>query len=177
MKIPVVLVVFVLLIFYLIIPILIWRFARNTKFGKYLTIVFLFAFLVILFLGITGRVCISNHYVIVDMDFTNNWLGKKINFYMSNINKVDFIINILMLIPIGFVLAYFVHKSFVRKLFISFVLGLICGKMLEITQFVLPVYRSVELSDVVLNTISVVIGCLLGILYDAIFSKVNSRKG
>ena len=49
--------------------------------------------------------------------------------------------------------------------------GFATGLLLEALQFVLPVYRSVQLSDVLLNALSVLIGGGMGMLYDKIFVK------
>ena len=53
--------------------------------------------------------------------------------------------------------------------------GVIFGISLETLQFVLPVSRSVQLSDAILNTISVVMGGIIGILYDCVI-KYKSRN-
>ena len=80
-----------------------------------------------------------------------------------------------MLIPIGLFDIYISRKTFMQKLLTCLLVGLMCGVLLETIQFVLPVVRSVQLSDVLLNAISVVIGGVMGVVYDKIFNKKHLK--
>ena len=48
-----------------------------------------------------------------------------------------------------------------------------CGVIIEVGQFVLPVKRYTQLSDVVLNTISV----LFGVVFGQLLKKIENRVG
>ena len=175
MKIPTVLVVISLILFYVIIPLLIWILVRDSRLGKIIVIVFTILFGVVLYFGITSRVVIDRDFVLLDIDYSGNWCDKTINLKVFSVDIIDLIINILMLIPIGLVVSYFVKSKITNKLVVSAVVGVVIGVLLETMQFVLPVYRSVQLSDAILNTVSVVIGCCVGLLYDRLYYKI--RKG
>lgn len=158
-------------LFYMVIPIIIWIFFRNSKFGKIAVSILCVMFLIVLFWAITSRISVADRTINVAIDFTNYWFNKKLNFSLLKIDKVDFLINITMLIPIGLVVVFFNRKTFKNKIINLLVVGVIFGIILESLQYILPVYRSVQLSDVVLNALSVLIGGVMGILYDKIFIR------
>ena len=83
MRIPIILVVIALLLFYIIVPILIWIFARNSKFGNALTIIFSILFVTILFFGITSRISFGKDVAEIYIDFSAKWCDKTINFSCS----------------------------------------------------------------------------------------------
>lgn len=176
MKLPIVLVVISVFIFYIIVPILIWIFARNSRVGKLLTITFGVLFAIILFFGITSKIYFVDSYAFVTIDFSANWCDKLINFGLGNLDKVDLLINIVMLIPIGLLVVYFNKKSLINKMLVLVGVGLFSGVVLETLQFVLPVYRSVQLSDALLNVLSVVLGGLIGLLYDSVLIYKIRKK-
>lgn len=165
-----------LIMYYLVIPILVWVFARKTRVGKVAFSIYIISFIVVLFFGITSRVSIGREFTSIDIDFTSKWCEKTINLSFYNVDFFDFCINIIMLIPIGLVVVFFHNKSIVNMFVKLFIIGVISGSMLETIQFVLPVYRSVQLSDMVLNTISVLIGGVNGLIYDKIFNNKQYKK-
>ena len=175
MKIPILFVIITIVLFYIILPLLIWVCARRTKLGKVIVILCSVLFGIVLFFGITSKVTIADSYVIVDVDYTCKWFNTEINLNLFDMDKIDFFINITMLIPIGLVVVYFSKRKPFSKLLILTIVGLVMGLTLECLQFVLPVYRSVQLSDVILNTISVFLGGCLGIAYDFILNKVRKK--
>ena len=176
MKIPTILVVISLILFYIIIPLLVWIFARESKLGKLIVIVFTVLFSVILYFGITSRISINKDLVTVAIDYSGNWCDKVIKLNVLSVDIVDLIINLIMLIPIGLVVAYFLKRKVVYKLAIAAVVGLLIGLILESIQFILPVYRSPQLTDIILNMVSVVIGCCIGIVYDKLYYKLRREK-
>lgn len=136
----------------------------------------LIMYAIILFFGITGRVVIDNKFAIVSLDYSANWCDKTINFSLEKIDKIDLLINIVMLIPIGLTVVYFNNKSIVSKFVVLVIVGVVMGVLLETIQFVLPVVRSVQLSDVLLNTFSVVIGGIIGLLYNFVTCRIKRKK-
>ena len=92
------------------------------------------------------------------------------------IDKVDLLINIVMLIPIGLTVVYFNNKSIVSKFVVLVIVGVVMGVSLETIQFILPVVRSVQLSDALLNTFSVVLGGIIGLLYNFVTCRIKRKK-
>lgn len=158
-------------IFYFILPFLIVGLIKNKKIKNIFIVIYLVLFLVVLFIGVFGKLDISLKNVIINLDFSSSWCNKPIRWAFENLTTFDVCINLFMLIPIGTVVAYFFKKKkFVVKLLLFALIGFVCGALIETLQFVLPVYRSVQLSDVVFNCISVVIG---GILACVPFKFIN----
>ena len=176
MKLPILLVPLGVFTFYIIVPIFVWFFARNSKVGRLIVIIFAGLYGVLLLLGITTKIIFQEGFAIIDVDFSANWCDKTINISLVNIDKVDLFINIIMLIPVGLILVYFSKKSLINKFVFLLVIGFMIGVGLETLQFILPVYRSVQLSDVLLNTFSVIIGGVLGIFYDTIIFFIRKKN-
>lgn len=136
----------------------------------------LIMYAIILFFGITSRIVIDNNFAIVSLDYSANWCDKTINFSLLKIDKIDLLINIVMLIPIGLTVVYFNNKSIVSKFVVLVIVGVVMGVSLETIQFILPVIRSVQLSDVLLNTFSVVLGGIIGLLYNFVACSIKRKK-
>ena len=136
----------------------------------------LIMYAIILFFGITSRIVIDNKFAIVSLDYSANWCDKTINFSLVKIDKVDLLINIVMLIPIGLTVVYFNNKSIVSKFVVLVIVGVVMGVSLETIQFILPVVRSVQLSDALLNTFSVVLGGIIGLLYNFVTCRIKRKK-
>lgn len=175
MKISILIVIIAFVLFYIVLPLIIYLLARKTKVGKIIVVICSVLFGIVLFFGITSRVSIADKIVVIDFDYTNKWFNKTINFNIFDIDKIDFIINLSMLVPIGLVVIYFNKRKLPNKLLMLTLIGLMMGLALETLQYILPVYRTVQLSDIILNTFSVVIGGVCGIVYDLIFNKLTKR--
>ncbi len=175
MKLPIILVAVTVFVFYIIVPMIIWLFARNSKLGKTLTVVFSVLFGVVLFFGITSRINFQDRFAIINIDFTSNWCDKAVNLSLLDIDKFDMFINIVMLIPVGLVVVYYNKKSVRNRWLVLVVVGVCMGVGLETLQFILPVVRSVQLSDALLNTMSVMLGGVLGMLYDYMFVRTKKK--
>lgn len=103
--------------------------------------------------------CVWTSLTIVDGRVIINWEKyeelKQINFQI-NYTLNDFIINFLMLLPVGF----YLKQTKCSRLLI-WGAGMLLGFVIEFGQFVLPIYRVVQLMDVVTNGFSAVLGCLI----------------
>ena len=139
MKFPIDIVGVLLILFYIVVPLLIWLFARDTRLGKTLVIIFAILFAVVLFFGITSIVSVVDRMLIIDIDFTYRWCDKSVDLSLLDIDTIDFLINISMLIPIGLVVAYFSKKKIWHTVLTATIVGLIVGLVLESLQFILPV--------------------------------------
>lgn len=122
------------------------------------TCVFTVSFFLLLFICTLSTVSINNDFVTIEFVTNGKWCAKPINFGMSP-TKTDLLINIFMLFPIGaFVVMVNHHKQKKFAVLKAILVGLLVGFCIELLQFVLPVNRSVQLSDMLLNSVSVFIG-------------------
>ena len=135
---------------------------------KIVTIVLLLLYCVVLLIGVWGKLDIGWDTCHITFDWTYNWCAKTINWHPIPTTTFDFVINLIMLIPIGMALFVLLPQ---HKGVLSIIIGFLIGFLIECSQFVLPIYRSVQLSDVLLNMMSVAFGCLIGWIYDKITKK------
>ena len=78
-----------------------------------------------------------------------------------------------MFFPVAaFVISQTDKNMFLKTILISFVLSFI----IEFLQFILPVYRTTEVFDIVTNTISGIIGFVYFYFVYFITKKVRSKK-
>jgi len=165
MKLNTIFVLVVLSIFYFLVPLLVMFFVGNNKKLKIILSVLLSLFLVVLFIGVFGEIDITKEFVYIDFDFSAGFFNKDIITNFSTY-KVDRVINLIMLIPIGEVVCISAkQKNSKFGILFAVIIGLLTGLFIETFQFILPVPRSVQLSDVVYNTIS----CVIGYLYISLF--------
>lgn len=134
-------------------------------------------FLVILFVGVFGKIDITPSYVEISFVSTGEWCAKAFSFSFSNFTTFDIVTNLLMLIPIGFFVYYFVQsKKWWQKTLLLLLIGLCCGIIIEVCQFIFPIQRSAQLSDIIFNTISVLLGGLLCSLYIKIITSLQHKQ-
>lgn len=85
--------------------------------------------------------------------------------------------NILIFIPIGIYMPYFIKKINLKKIII---IGIFSSLMIELTQLFINTiltynYRSVDVDDLILNTIGTIVGYFLfKILYKKFDNLINS---
>lgn len=162
-------------IFYFIVPFLILL-IKNEKTQKILTTTFFSLFIAILIVGTLGKIDISKNTTIT-FETAGNWFDKKINLSFLNLTKQDILINIFMLIPVGFFTCFCFKKSQpLKQLLFSLIFGLCFGFLIEFCQFMFPVPRSVQLSDIIFNMISSTIGASLYMIYKAIANKIHKKN-
>ena len=158
---------------YMALPIAIWCIRKN-KVRNILTVLFFCAYLGVLFCGVFGKLAISENQIIIDFDFSGQWCNKTIKWSLANIGTFDLVINLLMLFPVGMIVYYFARmKKWWVKVLLLIIFGFATGLFIETCQFVLPIPRSVQLSDALLNTVSVFVGGLIAWGYLAIIKKVR----
>jgi len=89
-------------------------------------------------------------------DFSKPWFSLKFLWYGTG--ETSLFYNLFMLIPVGaFVVTQTTKKRLLKTIIISFCLSFI----IELFQFILPISRYTEIFDLITNTISGVIGCLI----------------
>lgn len=150
------------LVCYFVLPFLLILTVRNERILRIITWIIFVVYLGILILGVWTRVAIKNGVVNISLDFDYGFFNKSISWGFAGLKLFDIAVNLFMLIPIGLSYCILAPKPFLKQLWTGVLIGLIVGFVIEIGQFLLPVKRSVQLSDVIFNTISVTIGVLLG---------------
>ena len=177
MSINTVLVVVLGVICYFVLPFLIWACVKKEKIRNILTISFFCLYLVVLFIGVFGQLDIGNDLVTFSFDFGGKWCAKKIGFGLTNISKFDLVINLVMLFPVGMLVYYFAkRKKWWVKILLLLGFGLLTGLLIETLQFILPVPRSVQLSDALLNMASTFVGGLIAWGYLWFIDKFIDKK-
>ena len=155
---------------FVIVPTILLLVIKNEKKLKITTYILTAVYFLILACGVLAKVSIGKDVISVVFDFTNKWASKSIDFDFI-IDKTDLLLNIFMLIPIGgFCVVRCKNKKL--SLLVGLLLGLATGFIIESLQFVLPVYRGVQLSDVILNGASVLIGSIYFYLVWLIRNKI-----
>ena len=161
---------------YFVLPFAIWLIKKD-KLRNTFTIAFFCLYLGVLFCGVFGQLGIDGSRVVIDFDFGGQWCAKTIKWSLINISTFDLVINLVMLLPVGMFTFYFARKKkwWLRLLFLA-IFGLLSGTFIETCQFILPIQRSVQLSDVLLNCVSVFAGGLIAWGYLAVIEKIKMNK-
>ena len=159
---------------YIICPILLRIFLYKKKFNKILALVLFGLFMIPLIIGVFANVSVSKENVIINFETNGLWASESINLNIFKLSVFDICINTVMLIPIGVVTTLFYYYKnekfcFGRLMLRLLIMGLISGFLIELLQFILPIERSIQLSDVILNTIS----CTLGGIYFTLLLKIK----
>lgn len=174
MKINLTLIYILLPLLYLAIPFCVLWLIKNVKLRNILTIVLLVIFSIGLCVGVLGNFYINNGNFYVYFNFTYEH-AKVVDFNMLDNTIRDSLINILMLIPIGMAIVGLNLNSKKRMLILLCTVGFVLGATIETLQYVLPVARAVQISDVLLNGISVLIGGGIGCCYALILKKFKTN--
>ena len=91
-----------------------------------------------------------------------NWIPfHNLNWYNGKILLIDYINNILLTIPFGILINFFVELNWKTFFWVLIASGLV----IETSQFIMSLffgpYRTVDINDVILNTLGYLIGCLM----------------
>lgn len=124
----------------------------------------LFVFYVItLFVGVTCQIQFDGNIVKINYEFTKIWGNKDMLWGFENLTALGVFLNLAMLMPLGSYIASStkVEKPWWQTVLLACFVGLVVSLFIEAMQFALPVNRSVEFSDTLLNTISAGLGALL----------------
>ena len=177
MTLSTVLVLIIGVLSYFVLPFLIWWLVKNQKVKNILTIVLFCCYLAVLFIGVFSQLSIGSKFISFKFDFTGKWCAKTINFSLSHITKFDLVINLLMLFPVGMLCFYFMrNKKTWIKILLLLIFGLLTGITIETFQFILPIQRSVQLSDALLNMVSVFVGGMIAWGYLWIIKKIKKES-
>ena len=133
---------------------------------KICTVILSVAYFILLFIGTSFNLQIKSNNLVIYPDFTKPWFSLKFipyNFSLSNI-----LVNLALLFPIGFIVSVFSkRKAFLKTILYSFLVSL----LIELYQFILPISRGTELTDILFNTL----GGVLSGLYCFYLNKIKRR--
>ncbi len=154
MEINLILAIVLVFILFVILPsITIFICINNKHILKILGILYFVIYLLGLVILTFSKVVFTNKEIIITFITNNKWFS--LNFLWANFSASNILLNLVMLFPVGaFIISLNTKKGFIKTIIVSFVISLI----IEILQFILPVNRTTEVLDIVLNVISGIIG-------------------
>ena len=162
---------------YFVLPPLIYFFVKPSVTKKIFLTAFFVLYICILIIGVLGKIDITAETTKITFDFSGEWAAKPINWNFDHLTLFDVLINLFMLIPIGTYICLMKNDNlFAKTIFMSLFIGFLIGVCIETAQFILPIQRSVQLSDAIFNAASVMIGGIFGFIIFKIKSKLNKQK-
>ncbi len=130
-------------------PIIIVLLKKHRKILNLLVIISAVLYFSFLFVGTTFKIQYSYPNVSFVPSFDKPWLS--MNFIAFGFGKINIISNLILFLPLGFIVYTFAKKHrFLKTILLAFVLSI----SIEILQWILPVSRNTEILDVLLNTLS-----------------------
>lgn len=152
----------------LVLPtILVFVFKNRPKALKISAICLSILYFILLFIGTTFKVYIKKGNLVIYPNFTEDWFSMK--FLLYSFRPTNLLVNLILLFPIGFIVFTFTKKhKFLKTILVAFLLSL----FIELYQFILPVSRTTELTDLLFNTLSGVISAC----YCKLLQKFNCFK-
>lgn len=160
--------------FMLVLPTtLVFALKHKPKVLKWCIAVLFVIYLLLLFVGTAGKINLKNNTLKIDFNFTNDWFS--LYFSWFSFSKTNVLINLFLLFPVGYVV--FTHSE-KHQFFKTVLLALFISLLIEIYQWILPIHRNTELSDVLFNMISGLISaiyCNLLLKFGAF--KTNKKHG
>ncbi len=155
--------------------VLVFALKKHPKTLKITAIVFACVYFVCLFIGTTCKLNISADKVTVAFNFTEPWFS--IDFLFLDFSLKNMFVNLMMLFPLGFIVYVFTNKKpFLKTIIFALSLSL----FIELYQFILPIYRNTEITDIIFNVLSGLVSavyCQILKMYGA-FShhKLSTKK-
>lgn len=148
------------LILYYLLPIIVYlKCNKNTR--RIILVLLLISYIIALIVGVWARVKINHERVLIEFEY-NFSQQKVVNWSFSELKFSDVFINLVMLLPIGMAVGAGCHKQIINKVAVGLLIGLAIGAIIEIGQYLLPVERAPQLSDVTFNAIGLGCGALIG---------------
>ena len=132
--------------------VLVFALKKHTKALKITTIVFACVYFICLFIGTTAKLEISADKITVAFNFTEPWCSA--DFLFLDFSLKNIFVNLSMMFPLGFIVYVFSNKKpFVKTIIFALCLSL----FIELYQFILPIYRNTEITDLIYNVLSGVV--------------------
>lgn len=151
------------------IPCLVYLLIKDrTKKKFYLIFIFLFIFYIWMVYTVTGAGGLSDIIYAPEGGINDSIIRANINFLpFSRGISVTFYLNIIMCIPLGFLLPL-IWKDY-RKIYKTTIAGLGFSLLIELSQLITT--RATDIDDLIANTIGTVIGYLIWKVFSKIFNK------
>ena len=161
----------ILLLCFAIIPIVNFLLIKNEKVIKIIFLILAIIYSILICIGVFFKVNLAQNITITLFKNVEG-VNKSFSFYPFAKTLTDFLINILMFVPLGFLLSPILKKHTLIK---TLLIGFIFSTFIELMQLLLPIVRSPQLSDIILNTLSCLIGGLCFSLLK-LFKSLLTRK-
>lgn len=151
------------------IPCLVYLLIKDRKERKfYLIFIFLFIFYIWMVYTVTGAGGLSDIIYAPEGGINDSIIRANINFLpFSRGISVTFYLNIIMCVPLGFLLPL-IWKDY-RKIYKTTIAGLGFSLLIELSQLITT--RATDIDDLIANTIGTVIGYLIWKVFSKIFNK------
>lgn len=171
-----VLVIIFCVLMFIIAPIVCYIFCKREVLNQ-IRYIFLMFYIIVLFVGTTSDVSISDGLVHVNYSFAKIWGNKEMFWGFDSLGWFDVFSNLFMLIPIGtYIASDSKDRALWQTLFITCLWGMIVSLIIESMQYILPVNRCVEFSDTLFNTISAGIGALIILPFKRLRTTVQTKQ-
>ncbi|MBO5394668.1 MAG: hypothetical protein J6A28_02045 [Clostridia bacterium] len=171
------LVIVLAVVLYLVVPIIVWSCIKNEKIKKSITIALLVIYLLISIACILSFTVFAEGHFVMLFDFSGRWAAKTIDMSFSTVTLTDAFISLITLLPVGMAIEYLSRK---QKIWVRIVMilgiAVASGLLIELIQFILPIYTPVRLSDVIFSAASVAVGAIVAWLY-LLFVKAVQKVG
>lgn len=151
------------------IPCLVYLLIKDRKEKKfYLIFIFLFIFYIWMVYTVTGAGGLSDIIYAPEGGINDSIIRANINLVpFSRDIGVTFYLNIIMCVPLGFLLPL-IWKDY-RKIYKTIIAGLGFSLLIELSQLITT--RATDIDDLIANTIGTVIGYLIWKVFSKIFNK------
>lgn len=151
------------------IPCLVYLLIKDRKEKKfYLIFIFLFIFYIWMVYTVTGAGGLSDIIYAPEGGINDSIIRANINLIpFSRGISVTFYLNIIMCVPLGFLLPL-IWKDY-RKIYKTTIVGLGFSLLIELSQLITT--RATDIDDLIANTIGTVIGYLIWKVFSKIFNK------
>lgn len=146
-------------------------FVNNEKVKIIVPTILLVLYSAVLAVGVFSDISFGDGVKVV-WDFSGKWASKDIIWSPVPESMWGFLTNITMLVPIGLYIGTVCKKPLLKSVIIGFATGL----FIEIMQFILPVPRFPQVSDIWLNGVSTILGCLYAMLFVWVKGKIKVKK-
>ncbi len=161
----------ILLITYIIaLPLLLFL-VKNQKALKIIMVIFLVGYLVLLFLNTTSYMRVSKDGISIVVSIKGGWFDKKPILNILPYDFDDFYKNIILGLPLGTCVVILKQNKFWKCMIYAFFIGFGVSFGIEFIQYATPLYRFPQLSDLIFNTLS----CMLGALYTFGLMKLKEK--
>lgn len=134
--------------------------------------ILLFLYILIICVGVFTDVKVKKVVTIKPYSIPES-AEKFFSFKLFTHNKKDILLNLSMFVPFGFFISCLFNKFRVLK---TLSVGVVSSIFIEIVQYFLPTVRTAQLTDIILNSISCLIGAVVFVLIFSLKNKIHKKK-